>query len=77
VVLPFIQLSHLTNAKESLMKKLEKIILESLAQLVSSGQLSELENNSAISKTICGTIRKVVDTASQDGLLETEDDNTS
>jgi len=59
------------------MKKLEKIILESLAQLVSSGQLSELENNSAISKAICGTIRKVVDTASQDGLLETEDDNTS
>jgi hypothetical protein len=52
------------------MKKLEKIILSCLADLVQSNELKSLESDNPAAKKICKTIRKVVKVASDEGIID-------
>ena len=52
------------------MHKLEKIILECLAELIEDDRLKSLEGNISEAKVICKTVRKVVKAASEVGVID-------
>ena len=52
------------------MQKLEKIILQCLADLEQDGHLDQLESHGGAAKLICKTVRQVVSSAKQTGLID-------
>ena len=52
------------------MQKLEKIILQCLADLEQDGHLDQLESHGGAAKLICKTVREVVSSAKQTGLID-------
>ena len=52
------------------MQKLEKIILQCLAEIEQDGHLDQLESHGGAAKLICKTVREVVSSAKQTGLID-------
>ena len=52
------------------MHEFEKIILECLAELIKDDRLKFLEGNNPEAKVICKTVRKVVEAASEAGIID-------
>ena len=52
------------------MQKLEKIILQCLSDLEQDGHLDQLESQGGAAKLICKTVKKVVSSAKQTGLID-------
>ncbi|EHI47667.1 hypothetical protein HIMB100_00012410 [SAR116 cluster alpha proteobacterium HIMB100] len=52
------------------MQKLEKIILQCLADLEQDGHLDQLESHGGTAKLICKTVRQVVSSAKQTGVID-------
>ena len=55
------------------MQKLEKIILQCLVDLEEGGHLDNLESQGSAAKLICKTVKKVVSTSKQIGLVNSPD----
>ena len=52
------------------MQKLEKIILQCLADLEQGGHLDQLESHGTAAKLICKTVKQVVSSAKQTGFSD-------